>query len=973
MPPFFLAILGMLAGVSSLGAGASRDGAVPETVTTPPTEPEVPTPPEEPQDPATPEVPTPPEEPQDPATPEVPVSTVESADVIGGRVTTFAPELDAVTDIQILSGVEYGKLTVNPDNSLALVMTASTFSGTQSFTYEATYADGSTSTHQVDLNVLESPQDGGWGTGDFYMLRTDANDDVLVEYGDVHRDVFITGSDDALSLEDIAALEGISVDDMGDQWWQWLAERPEYGGSEDMALTTEVGMQLWSEITVGQETSNWLQFERGYEYDLQEANPNAVLIPQNASGESELHPLHVTAYGEGSDPLLNVETNMITQNANMVFSNVDINGRFRVPDEENLLIDNVSFLGAVEIEYSDAVTFRNSDIIDVAREQPTTDDDIWAGLPNRISGFYSWDTEGLLIENSLFDHNGWSEGYDYDLSTDSGQPPSLFSHNLYIQYQMDDVTLRDNIIMRGASWGAQVRSGGFLEDNVFIDNNAGFSVLGGAYGENGPIANYSLVTGNVTTSAGYKEVSQWEGALSWGITDSGQLSTLLDNLVVHLADPNNPAELEGKLYDGPAVIESGNAFYDDTVVYGWFGAWRENVQDQNTENVDPTVADETTIQRFIQDFLGDPNAGIPELADVLRAQADGSLDDVVDADLIIRFFQEGFGITPQGIRGEAETLRFVPNELGEGVRWDNRLNWTTEDLPGTQDGDSVDLGGNWVTYSAMTTTLENLELGDDGELRITGGFLEIQGDLTTSGPGGEIGIDRAGQFWLDGYNGVDQLYIDAAGGRLANLGYISGNMDIAVSDNAQAILATGGAAFDQGAGNRLEINGGETEAGFDGSAGGIGLIRLHSEGTLAFTAEDNNIGQIEEFRSGAFGDTPNVQSGLDLGSTTLELDVTALEDASYTLASVDEIMGSFGEIAVTGLGARNAEIVINYENDSVTLNLLEGTGQTTLTTLGDQENDFEASDLWAALTADYGTFDEDNQLQDDADDLLSMA
>ena len=36
----------------------------------------------------------------------------------------------------------------------------------------------------------------------------------------------------------------------------------------------------------------------------------------------------------------------------------------------------------------------------------------------------------------------------------------------------------------------------------------------------------------------------------------------------------------------------------------------------------------------------------------------------------------------------------------DGVRWDNRINWDTEDAP--DNGDSVDLNGNWVQYGGTT-------------------------------------------------------------------------------------------------------------------------------------------------------------------------------------------------------------------------------------------------------------------------------
>ncbi|MCE8455096.1 hypothetical protein, partial [Rhodovulum sulfidophilum] len=54
--------------------------------------------------------------------------------------------------------------------------------------------------------------------------------------------------------------------------------------------------------------------------------------------------------------------------------------------------------------------------------------------------------------------------------------------------------------------------------------------------------NYSLVLGNVVTSAGYKTVDHSEGALSQGIRAQAQDVSLVDNIIAHLADPNNAEE-----------------------------------------------------------------------------------------------------------------------------------------------------------------------------------------------------------------------------------------------------------------------------------------------------------------------------------------------------------------------------------------------------------------------------------------------
>ncbi|WP_299508648.1 hypothetical protein, partial [uncultured Roseobacter sp.] len=82
------------------------------------------------------------------------------------------------------------------------------------------------------------------------------------------------------------------------------------------------------------------------------------------------------------------------------------------------------------------------------------------------------------------------------------------------------------------------------------------------------------------------------------------------------------------------------------------------------------------------------------------------------------------------------------------------------DLPGTQDGDSVDLAGNWVYYGG-TNRIEDLDFGEGGKLFVTHGYLEIEGDLRVGDAGADLNIDRAGQFWTDGYTDQDLLSINA--------------------------------------------------------------------------------------------------------------------------------------------------------------------------------------------------------------------
>src|SRR5690606_39565357 len=202
------------------------------------------------------------------------------------------------------------------------------------------------------------------------------------------------------------------------------------------------------------------------------------------------------------------------------------------------------------------------------------------------------------IENTLADHNGWEEGY----KTGDGRAPNKLSHNIYIQYDNLDVTFRDNVILRGSSVGAQIRSGGMVEGNAFLDNNVALNILGGSYRGSAYDGNYSLLLDNVVSSGGHKEAADI-GALAWGVENAGHLTGLVGNIIAHLADPADPEERAEKTSASKDPLNNKlAAFVDDTIVYNWVSDyWRGHRlydTDQNLPDIDPALLDEVTLRRF---------------------------------------------------------------------------------------------------------------------------------------------------------------------------------------------------------------------------------------------------------------------------------------------------------------------------------------------------------------------------------------
>lgn len=96
-------------------------------------------------------------------------------------------------------------------------------------------------------------------------------------------------------------------------------------------------------------------------------------------------------------------------------------------------------------------------------------------------GLYSSHVEGLVLEENLFDHNGF-------LSRTPGEPglATIFNHNAYVQTDNRCLIARRNVFARSASHGLQARPGGVVEENLFLESPLALtwgSVNGGAVTE----------------------------------------------------------------------------------------------------------------------------------------------------------------------------------------------------------------------------------------------------------------------------------------------------------------------------------------------------------------------------------------------------------------------------------------------------------------------------------------------------------
>ena len=175
-------------------------------------------------------------------------------------------------------------------------------------------------------------------------------------------------------------------------------------------------------------------------------------------------------------------------------------------------------------------------------------------------GLFAIGVTNLLIEENVFDHNGWNDAI-------VGAEPTIFNHNVYLNINNLGTIFRGNISSRASSHGLQARTGGIVEDNLFVRNP--IALLYGASdkiqvgGISGTVVRNVVLEGNDITSTNKR---------GWGFGFNNINPTLgvviADNIVAH----NISAVRWGSAFDfvGNVEFNTHNVLLENNIVYDWY-------------------------------------------------------------------------------------------------------------------------------------------------------------------------------------------------------------------------------------------------------------------------------------------------------------------------------------------------------------------------------------------------------------------
>jgi hypothetical protein len=252
---------------------------------------------------------------------------------------------------------------------------------------------------------------------------------------------------------------------------------------------------------------------------------------------------------------------------------------------------------------------------------------------SRPSGIYTDHGEGLTIEESLWDHNGWNADID-------GAGANMYNHNMYISERDNagnKVVIRDNIVTRGSSHGIHGRPGGLYENNFFARNAIGLQ-MGYHGGDALSEGTFAYARNNVISEGLHMDrggdacsnTALCTGAI-WGlwVENLGQADVRVEGNIVS----NRMAHTSSDNFYAEGLKKDPAAYYSDNIVYQWNN--EEQGIGQGYPDPERTLADynaslggERSFEAFIQKAR---NRGLQEW------------DERYTADAINDYIRAGFG------------------------------------------------------------------------------------------------------------------------------------------------------------------------------------------------------------------------------------------------------------------------------------------------------------------------------------------
>ncbi|MEO0336255.1 MAG: hypothetical protein AAF202_07665, partial [Pseudomonadota bacterium] len=276
------------------------------------------------------------------------------------------------------------------------------------------------------------------------------------------------------------------------------------------------------------------------------------------SGASATRPLLVSAYGEQRQrPIVEVNEYFINDDgrtrANIAVTGLEFRAyrkilghpnfdglsgsafRFVGDRSRNIIVED-NYMVHAESGFSnvDNLDFRRNTIYKVYKNDTCAYNADGSrnrngNVNSRPSGIFTGGSADVLIEENIFDHNGWNDDAPEGCAT-------IYNHNLYLS-STTRITLKNNLILRASSIGAKFTSSSegrsdshVIEGNVFAEGEIGIGIGGNNPGPR-RFTN-ATIRNNILTDIGRSRPT--DRNLSWYIGLQDHINTVVEyNLLIN--------------------------------------------------------------------------------------------------------------------------------------------------------------------------------------------------------------------------------------------------------------------------------------------------------------------------------------------------------------------------------------------------------------------------------------------------------
>jgi Ca2+-binding RTX toxin-like protein len=318
---------------------------------------------------------------------------------------------------------------------------------------------------------------------------------------------------------------------------------------------------------------------------------NAAFPRWTKSGRSPDEPMLIGTYGSGNRPVISTgytasafSTDGSTPVNDLVIQGLQFQSAVRNPSSpsfdpvatgrrysglrwyaptNSLLIEDCSFRF-----YSDNLDIEglHGPVGNVVIRRSTSVDSY--STANHSQGLYAYDVDGLTIEQSVFDHDGWNEQV-------SGAGQTGYNHDIYLASTTTNIVIRDSVIANASNNGLLARGGGDIEGNLFLDNPSAIAYGGSAGSESAPGGVHGAIIGNVIFGDRALGNLPYGYGISVANTAPGTPTLVADNLFTGDTQHAKSAitlSAESSTKNPQDAVGINDVIIENNVVNGWFRA-----------------------------------------------------------------------------------------------------------------------------------------------------------------------------------------------------------------------------------------------------------------------------------------------------------------------------------------------------------------------------------------------------------------